>query len=161
MKIQVNDKNSELVSIFTKHLSWHKARITFLTKTVLSMIKLQPVNFVKLSQGFESNAQVQSNLRIIQRFFSEFVINEDIIAKLLFAMLPDNVPPRLCLDSTNWKFGKTDINILMLSVAYRGVSFPLIWKLLPKRGNSNHLKRTKIMTRCQVSQGFLVTPRFF
>lgn len=147
MRTKLNDKDTELVSIFTNILGWHKARVKFLSGLIIAMIKLQTINFVKLSQGFESTAQVQSNLRRIQRFFADFVINEETIAQLLFAMLPTKSPQRLCLDRTNWKFGKTNINILMLSVAYKGVSFPLIWKLLPKRGNSNYQDRTELMTR--------------
>jgi len=43
------------------------------------------------------------------------------------------------------KFGKTDINILMLSVCYKGVAIPIIWMLLPKRGNSNYKERKELI----------------
>lgn len=32
----------------------------------------------------------------------------------------------------------------MLSACYKGVSIPLIWKLLSKRGNSNAMERKEI-----------------
>lgn len=51
------------------------------------------------------------------------------------------------MDRTNWKFGKTDINILMISVCYKGVGIPLIWKLLPKKGNSNRKEREELIDR--------------
>ena len=133
MKTKVEDKNSELVSIFKNELGWHKARIKFLTSIIIAMIKMQTVSFVKLSQAFDSSAKQASNLRRIQRFFAEYIISQDVTSKLLFSMLPCKGSYRLCLDRTNWKFGQTNINILMLSVAYKGVAFPLIWKLLPKK----------------------------
>ncbi len=145
MKTKVEHKNSELVSIFKKGLGWHTARIKFLTGIITAMIKMQTVSFVKLSQAFDSSAKVESNLRRIQRFFAEFIISQDVISKLLFSMLPCKGSYRLCLDRTNWKFGQTNINILMLSVAYNGVAFPLIWKLLPKRGNSNCQDRAELI----------------
>ena len=43
----------------------------------------------------------------------------------------------LAMDRTNWEFGKTTINILMISVIWKGMGVPLIWTLLPSAGNSN------------------------
>ena len=51
------------------------------------------------------------------------------------------------MDRTNWKFGEFNINILMLGITYKGIAFPLIFSLLPKRGNSNWEERKKIMER--------------
>ena len=59
----------------------------------------------------------------------------------------ENTPLILSLDRTNWKWGKKDINILMLSVVYKGIAIPLFWDLLPKRGNSNTLERITLIKR--------------
>jgi hypothetical protein len=56
---------------------------------------------------------------------------------LIFRLLPHQPPYRLAMDRTNWKFGKTDINVLVLAVVYQGVAFPLMFKMLPKFGNSH------------------------
>ena len=40
-------------------------------------------------------------------------------------------------DRTNWRWGKSDINILMRSIVYKGIALPLFWSLLDKRGNSD------------------------
>ncbi|MEB3291765.1 MAG: hypothetical protein VKJ24_01260 [Synechococcales bacterium] len=50
-------------------------------------------------------------------------------------------PWTLTLDRTNWRFGGTDHNILMLGVCHQGVSIPLLWWMLDKRGNSNTTER--------------------
>jgi hypothetical protein len=101
------------------------------------MIKFHSVSFVKIAQGFSSPVEHESSLRHVQRFFAEFSFYSLIIIRLIYSLLPEEPPYMLSMDRTNWKFGKTDINILMLSVCYKDVSIPLIWKLLPKRGNSN------------------------
>lgn len=41
----------------------------------------------------------------------------------------------LVLDRTNWNFGTKNINILMLGISYKNVAFPLMFKMLDKRGN--------------------------
>lgn len=57
----------------------------------------------------------------------------------------DEKPWTLVLDRTNWDFGKTPINILMVSVMYRGLGIPLFWSLLPNRGNSRMPDRISLL----------------
>lgn len=42
----------------------------------------------------------------------------------------------LTLDRTNWKFGPTTINILMLAVIYKGVALPLLFTFLVQIGSN-------------------------
>jgi hypothetical protein len=52
------------------------------------------------------------------------------------------------MDRTNWKFGQTNINILVLGVIFLGVSIPLLWTFLgDKRGNSDQKERIDLMQR--------------
>jgi hypothetical protein len=46
----------------------------------------------------------------------------------------------LTIDRTNWKWGKSNLNIFMLGVVYKGIAIPLYWQMLDKRGNTNHLE---------------------
>lgn len=142
---KVDTKNTELFEMFKATTNWHKARIKCLIAIINTMLKIQSVSYVKLAQGFNGEAEHESNLRRIQRFFAEFIFDSLIFTKLIYDLLPEQSPYRLSMDRTNWKFGKTDINILMLSVCYKGVAIPLIWKLLPKQGNSNAEERTEIL----------------
>ena len=56
---------------------------------------------------------------------------------MIFSQLPVKTGLVLSMDRTDWKFGEFNINILMLGITYKGIAFPLIFSLLPKRGNSN------------------------
>lgn len=141
-------KNSdELVDIFSANLGWHKVRVKFFVNFICALCKLQTVCFTKLAQGFEGNAKVDSNLRRIQRFFAEFIIDNDMIAKLIYNLLPTKPPYRLCLDRTNWKFGTANINFLVISIAHQGIAIPLLWHMMPKRGNSNCQERKELFDR--------------
>lgn len=144
---KVEDKYSELTTLFKDKTGWNKARVRFFVLFICSMCKLQTVSFVKLSQGFEGKALQESNLRRIQRFFATFIIDNHLIANIVFSLLPHKPPYKLSLDRTNWKFGQTDINILMLSVCYKGVALPILWTLLPKRGNSNSVERKELLNQ--------------
>jgi len=145
MNIKVDTKNKELFELFKTTTNWHKARINCLLIIINSMIKFHSVSYVKLAQGFSSSVEYDSNLRRVQRFFAKFVFEPLIFTKLIYSLLPEEPPYMLSMDRTNWKFGNTDINVLMLSIYYKGVSIPLIWKMLPKRGNSNASEREEIL----------------
>ena len=66
---------------------------------------------------------------------------------MIYSLLPVKTGLVLSMDRTNWKFGDFNINILMLGVAYKGIAFPLMFSLLPKKGNSNWKERKAIVER--------------
>jgi hypothetical protein len=78
---------------------------------------------------------------------AEYVLDTDLIAHLIFRMLPHQPPYRLAMDRTNWQFGETDINVLTLAVVYDGVAFPIMISMLDTRGNSNTQERIAIIER--------------
>ena len=80
-------------------------------------------------------------------FLKEFELNYDLIVKLIVSLIPAKPPWYLTIDRTNWKFGRVDINILVLGIAYEGIAFPLLWTLLSKAGNSNTEERIALMER--------------
>lgn len=78
---------------------------------------------------------------------AEYVLDTSIIARFIFSMLPHKPPYRLALDRTNWKFGTTDINVLVLAIVYQGVAFPILYTMMPKFGNSSTKERIELMQR--------------
>jgi len=147
MKNKASNKFTELVDMFHSRLGWNKARVKFFVSFIIALCKVQTVCFGRIAQGFEGEAKVESNLRRIQRFFAEYFVDTHLVAKLIFSLLPEKPPYRLCLDRTNWKYGVADINILMISIAYQGLAIPILWTMLPKRGNSNTLERKELIHR--------------
>ena len=142
-------KINELVPILNEHFksTINLARVKFIAMFVIALCKVQTVTFHKLASGFDSSSNSDSSLRRIQRFIANYSLDADIIAKLIFALLPIKDKIQLTMDRTNWKFGDSDINILMLGVVYKGVAFPLLFSLLPKRGNSNTGERIILINR--------------
>ena len=114
---------------------------------ISSLCKVQTVNFEKLANAFDSNSKASSSLRRIQRFISGFTLESDLIAKLIFSLLPHQGKYTLSIDRTNWKFGQVNINIFMLGIVYKGVAFPLLFLMLDKKGNSNSKERIDLVNR--------------
>ena len=51
----------------------------------------------------------------------------------------------LSMDRTNWQWGKSNLNFLVLSACYKGVAIPLYWVALNKKGNSDTAERIGLM----------------
>lgn len=109
-------------------------------------MKLRTLNFERLASGF-AEAKKESSLRRIQRFIAGYALDRDIIARLVFSLLPGQEKLTLTIDRSNWKFGKANINIFMLGLAYQGAAFPLLFSMLLKRGNSSTAERIEFIER--------------
>ena len=146
---KVEGKNTELISILRQQFdgSINLARIKFISMFICALCKVQTVGFEKLANAFDSIADSESSLRRIQRFIAEYSLSSDLVAQFIFKLLPEKESLSLSIDRTNWKFGKTDINIFMLGVCYNGVAFPLLFTMLKKRGNSNSQERIDLINR--------------
>lgn len=147
MNSKGHDKYNKIVASLKNETGWNKARVKFFVSFIYALYKVQTVSFVKVSQAIGGNASHSSKLRRVQRFFAGFDMDCNLIARLVFALLPNKPPYCLSLDRTNWKFGKANINILTISVCYMGVGIPLMWILLPKQGNSNWAERKLLRDR--------------
>ncbi|VAW23363.1 hypothetical protein MNBD_ALPHA11-497 [hydrothermal vent metagenome] len=51
------------------------------------------------------------------------------------------------MDRTNWQWGQSNINILVLSACYKGVAIPLYWTALNKKGNSDTRERIDLINQ--------------
>lgn len=131
------------------HLLLNKARLTCFLMLVLAVIKQRTVSLVWLSKNTESSAQASSIYRRFQRFFALCDLPPKTVGRLVLALAPK---PKdgwiLAMDRTNWQFGKSHINILVVTVIVAGVGYPIAWRVLPKstkKGNSRKFHRTAVM----------------
>lgn len=137
---------NELQAILNKSLKWNKAHVQCLTFILIAIILKQTCNLASASKVLFNQSLPSSFYRRIQRFFAQHRFDYHQMAKLLFSMFEfDQV--RLTLDRTNWKWGKRDINILMLAIVYRGIAVPIVWTLLNKQGNSDTKERCALIQR--------------
>lgn len=123
------------------------ARIKAMSMMICALCKVQRVAYTKLASAFDNEAEAGSSLRRIQRLIAERVINTDLIARLILKLIPVKGPYSLSMDRTNWKFSSTNINILTLGIIYEGMAFPIVFKMMDKRGNSNTEERMELIRR--------------
>ena len=145
---------TQLKDVLRMHLPWHGARLNFLSMFLVALFKVKTVNFAEIATALNPNAKIGSNHRRLQRFFADFELDYDLMAKLVVTLVPTTGEGYvLSLDRTNWQFGQFSINLLVLGIVYQGVAFPVYWMFLDKQGNSNTAERIAIMEKFMTTFG--------
>ena len=129
------------------HLPWHGARLNFLALFLIALIRVKTVNLAEIATGFRSEAKIDSSYKRLQRFFAKFDLDYPLIARVIVEMMKIPQPWVLSIDRTEWSFGSTRFNIFMLGVVHQGVAYPLVWTMLPKKGNSNSDERMDLLDK--------------
>ena len=131
-----------------KHIGLSATRRETLSWLALLIMQHGTISLWRLAAYVASATQTASVRRRFYRFF-QFVKIDSALATLVVAELLQLGSKSwvVAIDRTNWDFGKTTINILMISVAWNGMGIPLIWMVLPAAGNSNTSERTGLLDR--------------
>jgi len=138
---------SELQSTLSNFFDWHKARLNCLAQILQALFAVRTVNLTQIAAAFKTSVKEASSYRRVCRFFTGFSFDISTIVLLVFRLFPLGDKYTLILDRTNWKWGKSPINILMLSIAYLGISIPIFWAVLDLEGASCVEDRVTILKR--------------
>lgn len=95
----------------------------------------------------KTNTQPESNYKRLIRFF-QTENKQELIQSLLLLCFWVLRPRRiryLTLDGTVWEFGEKKIHVIALCIVYAGVSIPIWWEDLGKRGTSNFKERKAVI----------------
>ena len=136
------------------HFVPHLSRQKFISQFVIALLKSRNVQFCEVAQHLNDAVKLASNETRIQDFFRQADLNYLVLAQLLFTLLPATGKLRLCLDRTEWDFGRCQVNILLVTVGRGDFQVPLYWELLDNRsGNSSAADRIALLQACLVVLG--------
>lgn len=127
------------------------ARQKCLFDLITGITKSRKVQLPEIAQAVQSREDTRSVKSIVHRFedfFREVELDYEMLALLFLFCLGENGKIRLCLDRTEWDFGRCQVNILMLTASCGAVQVPLFWELLDnKSGNSNTIQRIDLIQK--------------
>lgn len=127
----------------------HLSRKKFVAAFVIGLIKSRKVQFCEVAHYLNDVVKVASNETRIENFFRQATLDYTALAMLLVSLLPRQGKLRLCLDRTEWDFGKCQVNILLVTVGCGDLQWPLYWELLDnKSGNSQAADRIRVLDFC-------------
>lgn len=144
--------SNALSEMVAKHINLSVTRRETLSWLALLIMQHGTICLWRLAAHVASAAQTASVRRRFYRFFQYARLDGTLAARVVVDLLGlGGKPWVLAIDRTNWDFGKTTINILMISVAWNGMGIPLLWVLLPTAGNSNTAERTELLDRLRAA----------
>ncbi len=127
-------------------LTWNLARTKCFVSMIIGLIASGSVQQHKTALGFIGSAKQDSICARIRNFLKSFDLNFSDYAKAVVEIAQLKGTLSLVLDRTNWKFGRIEINFLVLAVVVTDqFSIPFLWKALPKKGNSNTTERIDLL----------------
>src|SRR5215210_353165 len=135
------------------HLSLRKSRLESFCVLVVGVLLSRTVNLSHLACMFPTRAAIASNYRRLQRFFAQVILDGSQLARVMVRIAGVGSGPwLLALDRTCWKFGRHDVNVLMLAIIRNGIAIPVMWDVLDRAGNSTTAQRSARLSRfCAVS----------
>lgn len=136
---------SHLERVLHHNVAWNKARINFLANFLIALIEVRTINLAEIACVFAGSAQPASHYKRIQRFLRFFELPYRDLARFVVRLVGVRGPWVVTLDRTDWYFGQTPINIMVLGIAYRGVAFPVLWRVLEKKGCSDTQERIALI----------------
>jgi hypothetical protein len=128
-----------------QNVAWNRARINFLARFLVAVVQVKTVNLSQVASVFGGRARPASHYKRIQRFLRHFALPYAQLARLVVRLLGVPAPWVVTIDRTDWYLGETPLNVLMLGIAHRGVSFPVLWAVLPKKGCSDTRERIELV----------------
>lgn len=139
----------QLNDIITNNFNLHKNNQINLADLMIGIIIARTVNLnIIASYSCRTGKMKQVNIyRGLQRVMHNFKMSQEQLALAILTMYGLNNTGKLilALDRTNWRYGKEDINLLVLSVIVKGCGIPLYWLELDSRGNSNTDERKNVL----------------
>jgi hypothetical protein len=87
-------------------LGWHGARLNFLALFLIALIRVRTVNLVEVATGFRSDALTESSYKRLQRFFKDYKLDNELIARAIVELVGIPHPWVLSIDKTDWSFGQ-------------------------------------------------------
>jgi hypothetical protein len=137
----------ELKKEFKKYFKIDSRHLEFISKFIIALILQRTVNLTKCANAMLGTSKEESNYKRIQRFFKNCPISKEEISKFVSSFFSEIESWKLAIDRTDWYFGNKVINILTVCIVNEGISFPIFWKILPKKGNSNTTERIEVMEK--------------
>ena len=120
-------------------------RLTVLAALVLAIIQARSVVLYSLKNHVQLSGSREMRYQRLLRFV-QFAVPDGLFTRFVLKMLPPG-DLWLILDRTNWRLGKRDVNVLLLSAVWKSFSFPLLWTLLPHGGASAQTDRQQLLER--------------
>lgn len=166
--IPMQSKEKAVYEAIKRHFTCDKRRVKFISCLIVSLLKLNECSLSEWSKGICLDVLLSSKYKRLQRLLCSFQFGQRLYFELVWSAYGQSQQVVLTLDRTEYKQRGQWVQILMLGIAHRGISIPLLWHTSNRRGNSSQSARRAVLKalerwapRKQGQQVYLTADREF
>ena len=112
---------------------------------ICALIEKQTTNQKRLANGLPGTGTAEAKRKRLARCLQDEQLDACWLP-FLISLLPKGKQV-LTIDRTNWDYGQTPLNLLVLGVVLEGFTLPLVWVALPHGGCSDSATRERLVAR--------------
>jgi hypothetical protein len=111
------------MNVLSGYLGWHRARLKLMAPFYRLNAQTSDASLWQIAVSLKAGVEHESNYRRIQRFLSEYEVDFamlgiwDSLGRLLIRLVPESPPYEIVVDRTEWEFGSTPVNVLVVGWA--------------------------------------------
>ncbi|MCS4191801.1 hypothetical protein GGP51_003299 [Salinibacter ruber] len=137
----------QLTRVLSERLGWNRARMKLMARLMRVLPMQATTNLSELAVVMKPEVETDSTYRRLQRFFAKFDFGYQRLGGFLLDLVPTDPPYVAVLDRTEWHFGQTSVNVLMVGIAEGGIAYPVVWNVLDHGGGSGAEEHTELLDR--------------
>ena len=135
----------QLTRVLSEELGWNRARLKLMARLMRALPIQTTTNLAELALVMKPQVETESTYRRLQRFFAGFAVGYKALGQFLLGLVPTDPPYMAAQGRTEWHFGQTAVNVLMIGVAYNGIAFPIAWTALEHGGGSGADEHAEVL----------------
>lgn len=116
-----------------------------LKSLIVAMLATLSVNLVKLARDAFTDVKTLSGVRRIERLLSLRIFSFTLVGKAIVRVLPRQRKYILTMDRTTWELGSRVYNVLAVGICFDGISVPIYFSTIDKRGTTNFAEQIAFM----------------
>jgi hypothetical protein len=133
-------------SITQKFQSLELPEAKHFARAAVALVTKRKICLQHVAHFMPGETNEEANRMQLRRCLDHPDLDQDVWAKAIGVLLTQKKWV-LAMDRTEWNRGKTNINLLVLSVVTHGCAVPLLWTILPNCGNSDTVERMELLAR--------------
>ncbi len=143
--IPMQSKEKEVFNAIKCHFTCDIRRVKFISCLIVSLLKLNDCSLSEWSKGVCLDILLSSKYKRLQRLLCGFRFGQRAYFKLVWSAYGQADQVVLTLDRTDYIQRGQTVQILMLGIAHKGVSIPLLWHTANREGNSSKQTRLALL----------------
>lgn len=118
----------------------------FFARALVALLASRKISLHEVAHLMPGEQNAEANRQQLRRCLDHETLTQEVWALAIASLLP-RAKWVLALDRTEWKRGKTTVNLLVLAVVVHSCAVPLMWTVMPSCGMSDTAERKELLGR--------------